>query len=447
MEDPSSLSTSFETASALSAEALRELRQRTQNALQASREHAARLEADITRQLDEIAATLSEHANSDDEQVSASEQHQAEIARLQKSLDDQQMAAFEARRSLELERDELKKKAAELDTRTRASQDEWRHQLLEFEAKLRDQHQSWNEQRAEWTATRTALERERDELQQKFELALQDVQRLRERGAELEHDLARRPAADQSDSTELVALRAERDALAERLEELERRPPAAIDPDAERQLADLQRRFELAVEDVRELKTKNTQLESQLASAGARCSVPPNDSDGMDWESQKRRLLAALEESSEAEEDEARRRERVTIEGTIEITDSVVAEKDRLIAELESQLGLAQNRSAPTDEDRDRRIHDLINADEVIAKYRERHQQLEREIEEKLRATELELSIERAKMARQKAELEELKADLAEQRQLFEANGGPAAPGAPKRRWLSKFGIDGKEKP
>jgi predicted secreted protein len=167
----------------------------------------------------------------------------------------------------------------------------------------------------------------------------------------------------------------------------------------------------------------------------------------MDWESQKRRLLAALEESSEAEEDEARRRERVTIEGTIEITDSVVAEKDRLIAELESQLGLAQNRSAPTDEDRDRRIHDLINADEVIAKYRERHQQLEREIEEKLRATELELSIERAKMARQKAELEELKADLAEQRQLFEANGGPTAPGAPKRRWLSKFGIDGKEKP
>src|SRR6478752_5195314 len=102
MEDPSSLSTSFETASALSAEALRELRQRTQNALQASREHAARLEADITRQLDEIAATLSEQANSDNEQVSASDQHQAEIGRLQKSLDDQQIAASEARRSLEL---------------------------------------------------------------------------------------------------------------------------------------------------------------------------------------------------------------------------------------------------------------------------------------------------------------------------------------------------------
>ncbi len=448
MEEPTSQPSSLETASALSTDALRELRERTQNALKASREHATRLEADITRRLDEIAATLSEQAEADGEQATSSEKQQAEIARLTRALDEQQKTALQASQSLELEREELKRKASELEVRNRASQDEWRNQLLDFEARLRDQHQSWNEQRAEWTATRADLERERDELQQKFELALEDVQRLRERGAELEHDLARRPAVDQSDSTELVALRAERDALAERIESLEQRPAAPMDADAEQQLADLQRRFELAVEDVRELKTKNSQLESQLAAASSRPSAGPHkDSGGMDWESQKRRLLAALEETTEAEDDLARRQERVTIEGTIEITDSVVAEKDRLITELKSQLGLAQSRSVPSDEDQARRIDDLIDADEVIATHRERHQQLEREIEEKLRATELELSVERAKMARQKAELEELKAELDDQRQLFEANGGPVAPGAPKRRWLSKFGIDGKEKP
>src|SRR4051794_14510239 len=113
MEEPTSLSTSPETATALSTEALRELRQRTQNALKASREHAARLEADITRRLDEIAETLNEQAQADDQQATTSEHDQLEIARLQKSLDDQQTAAYEALQLLELERDGLQKKAAE----------------------------------------------------------------------------------------------------------------------------------------------------------------------------------------------------------------------------------------------------------------------------------------------------------------------------------------------
>src|SRR2546430_4799 len=68
-----------------------------------------------------------------------------------------------------------------------------------------------------------------------------------------------------ADSAELVALRAERDALAARVKELEQRPVSQIDPNAEQQVADLQRRFELAVEDVRELKTINAKLETQLA--------------------------------------------------------------------------------------------------------------------------------------------------------------------------------------
>jgi hypothetical protein len=58
----------------------------------------------------------------------------------------------------------------------------------------------------------------------------------------------------------------------------------------------------------------------------------------------------------------------------------------------------------------------------------------------------LELSVERAKLARQKAELEELRANLESQRHQNEAAGVSAAPGTPRRRWLSKLGIDGKDK-
>ena len=244
---------------------------------------------------------------------------------------------------------------------------------------------------------RTELERERDELQHKFELALQDVQRLRERVAEMEHDLARRPGAAQADSTELVALRAERDALVEQVERLESRPTTQIDPDVEQQVSDLQRRFEMAVEDVRELKTKNAKLESQLASAGTHPATPQHDAGGMDWESQKRRLLASLEDGANREEDAASQQARATIEGTIEITDAVVAEKDRQLAQLTAELDALRNNPTEPNEVRDQKVIDLIDADEIIAEHRKRSQQMERETEDKLRAAELELSVERAK--------------------------------------------------
>ena len=65
-------------------------------------------------------------------------------------------------------------------------------------------------------------------------------------------------------------------------------------------------------------------------------------------------------------------------------------------------------------------------------------------MEDKLRAAELELSLERAKIARDKVELDELRADLESQRQPYDPNG-TARPGAPRRRWLSKLGLSGEE--
>ena len=447
MEEHGSSSSPLETASSLSAAALRALHERAQAALSASREQTASLEAEITRQLDDIAATLSEQIVAETHGVSEREQHLAEIARLNEELKISRETWCAERVSLEGERDELRRQVEELEARNRVSQDEWRKQLLDFEARLGEQHHSWDEQRLEWTAARTGLERERDELQQKFELALQDFQRLRERVAELEHDLARRPAADQSDSAELVALRAERDALAERARELEERPAAQLDPDVEQQMSDLQRRFELAVEDLREFKTKCAKLETQLAAASTRSpghSVR-QDTGGMDWESQKQRMLASLADDGDDRTDSARQEERVKIKGTIEITDAIVAEKDRRIAELMATAETARNKPADDEEARSQELSDLIDTDEVIVEHRRRGQQLEREAEDKLRAAELELSIERAKMARQKAELEELRSNLESERQLYEASGGPPAPGTPRRRWLSKLGIDGKE--
>jgi chromosome segregation ATPase len=364
-----------------------------------------------------------------------------EIERLTRELD----SGRAERADLQQACDQRAQQAAQLEANERAAREEWKRQLEEFELRLRDQQSKWNAQQSEWEETRRGLEHERDGLQHKFELALQDVQRLRGRVAELEEELSRRPEASHTDSAELVALRAERDALSERVEQLERQPAPQVDADTAQQLADLQRRFELAVEDVRELKSANSKLEAQLAAAGKRTAAP-GEGGALDWEAQKRRLLASLEEESESRDDPQRQQERATIEGTIEMTDAVVADKDREIAELKAQLASGGDRAPAADEEeRQRKLDEVIDADEVIAEHRKRIAQIEREMEEKLRAAELELSLERAKIARQKVELDELRADLESQRQSCSTSTAGATPGAPRRRWLSKLGLSGDE--
>lgn len=373
------------------------------------------------------------------------ESERDELAESRSSSESQRDHLTKKVADLEQERDELALKTATLESQIQASQADWRKQLLDFENRLCEQQAAWNEQRAESAKSRAAIEGERDELQQKFDLALEDLQRLRSKVTELEQDLSRRPEASAVDSAELVALRAERDELAARVAELEQRPAEPADANSEQQLADLQRRFELAVEDLREYKTKCGKLESQLAAASTRSASSAPDTGGNDWESQKRRLLASLEEGADGPETPVEKQQRITIEGTIEMTDAVIAEKDRQIAELQAQLAGGEI-SAPTETEQSRQINELIDADEIIAKHRKRHRELELELEEKLRAAELELSIERAKMARQKAELEDLKSELDSKQQQFESSTAAPSPGQPKRRWRDKLGLGGDEK-
>ncbi|MEX2091558.1 MAG: hypothetical protein WD971_02720, partial [Pirellulales bacterium] len=280
---------------------------------------------------------------------------------------------------------------------------------------------------------------DRDELQQKFDLALEDMQRFRARVAELEQELASRPAPDDTDSVELVHLRAERDALAERITELEQKSTAPEDSDAAQERADLQRRFELAVEDVRDLKKRNAQLEVQRA-ASPKSAVPESSAGLGSWEATKKQMLADLEgEGGDVDDD--RQQERATIENTIRITDDALSHKDREIAELKSRLA----EGVSTAQDEDAAVHLLVDADEVIAKHRVRIAQLEKETQDKLRAAELELSVERARITRDTAHLTELKAEIDAQRASGETHSGPGGAQHPKRRWLTKLGLSGDE--
>src|SRR5689334_8360256 len=126
MEESASSSSSRPAAAALSASTLRELQQRAQTALAASREQAARLEADITRQLDDLAATLSEQVASEKGVAAESGELRSQVDRLTTDLTTARETWQKEQAALEAERDAVQQHAADLEAKLKASQEEWR---------------------------------------------------------------------------------------------------------------------------------------------------------------------------------------------------------------------------------------------------------------------------------------------------------------------------------
>jgi len=238
---------------------------------------------------------------------------------------------------------------------------------------------------------------------------------------------------------ETAQLRADRDRLAERLSSAEQRLETENSPDESSRRQELQRRFEMAVQDLREQKERNVALENRLACKAA--GIPAALVGGGDWESQKRHLLESLAADDEDEDGDPETSERrLSLEATIAITDEVVAQKDREIAELrqllEDQAGnigsIAVGATA---------IAGILDQDELIAQERARLAQVQAEWREKLRQAEIDISVQRATIARDRAQIDEKLANHQFDLDRMKAVG-PSTPGAkPSRRWLSRLGL------
>jgi hypothetical protein len=241
---------------------------------------------------------------------------------------------------------------------------------------------------------------------------------------------------------ELDELRAGRQQLLDRLEQATADLDQQTDPETDQKHDDLRRRFEMAVEDLREVKARNAELEAELQAADRdpRPAAPERTSvGGLDWESQKEQLMAQLSEFDDDDEDEVQ--DRLTIEDAMRITDGVVAEKDRLIADLQAQL-----EAGPGGEPGREPASELLDGDEAIQQERAKLLQLQESWKEKLRKAEIEISVERAKLARERSKMEEriqaLEARLAERSDTPGSTDKPA--GAKKssgRKWLSRLGL------
>ncbi len=214
--------------------------------------------------------------------------------------------------------------------------------------------------------------------------------------------------------------------------------------DLAQQLEDLRRRYEMAVEDLKAERARAEELEARLEQKEEANSAW-GDEANLDWERQKQQLLAALESDFD-EDDPEEEEQRIQLEQVIARTDRLLAEKDREIAELKKLLdeqsstweGMALGAAA---------VADLLDKDEIVRQERENLKALQEQWKEKLRQAEVELSLERAKLARQKAEIDdklhELHQKLAQLEKMSEEARAAAAQNTltKTRSWLKRLGL------
>jgi hypothetical protein len=187
-----------------------------------------------------------------------------------------------------------------------------------------------------------------------------------------------------------------------------------------------------------ELRIQNAELSEQNQSSSQLLS----------WEQRKEQLLRELEfQSTDTDEsDDANRIRRVIVSSQREIDqrDELIRERDREIEELQMLLtrqstvtnGVAVGAAA---------IAQILDADEFIQNERDNLRRLQAEWEEKLRIAEIEISMERAKIARERSQNEVANATLTrkeEDQAAIEVESFQNSNATNrKRRWMSRLGI------
>jgi len=209
---------------------------------------------------------------------------------------------------------------------------------------------------------------------------------------------------------------------------------------------DLRRRYEMSIDDLRELRARNEELQEQLASArrGGGGNASQISSGVLNWEAEKKRILAALEADFE-EDNEEDRQEKLKIQEVIRRTDRVAAEKNREIGELRALLE-SQASNIGTMAVGAAALGQILDTDAVIQEERKNLARLQEEWRDKLRQAEIEISLERAKNARERSQLDEKLRALEQQGVNPTIVGKEKEPAKPTRgRWLARLGLTGSE--
>ncbi len=210
-----------------------------------------------------------------------------------------------------------------------------------------------------------------------------------------------------------------------------------------------------------ELRQQNNDLAARLASENVRSTVSSaqsSTSDALTWEERKALILKQMEQDSfdaevfvaelqsEFENEEETPADFVhALLNRLNRADAELVKRDAEIGELRMLLqqqsatrhhGVAIGAAA---------IAELIDADELIIEERGRLQLMQAEWEDKFRRSEIDASLERAKLSRERQQLADKTAKLEEQMEHLrrEARQTEEVGSASSRRWMVKLGLAG----
>jgi hypothetical protein len=181
-------------------------------------------------------------------------------------------------------------------------------------------------------------------------------------------------------------------------------------------------------------------LEEVLAKSHA---APAASSKYRNWELEKQQILAAMEADFD-EQSEEDHQQRLKIEEVIRKTDTLMADKDREIGELRHLLE-DQSGNLGTVAVGAAALGEVLDQDALVREAREDLRRLQEQMREKMRQAEVEFSIERAKIARQRQELEE-RARFLENYAPPEPSETPTPQKSTRGRWLERLGLKEGEK-
>ncbi len=239
------------------------------------------------------------------------------------------------------------------------------------------------------------------------------------------------------------------------------RQAASSDLDREtldEQILDYQIQIEEYQQRIADLEEQNGDLASRVASNNVRQTVAcasSSSGDALSWEERKELILQQMEAGSFDGESFSRDVRQSDSDEPLDpvayvrqLNDEIAKTRDELerrdaeIHELRSLLdaqsgacdgGVAIGAAA---------IAEMIDADELVQQERERLQVLQEEWEEKFRQGEIEASLERAKLSRERLELAKKNSELEEQLEhIRRENRCVEETGPSSRKWLTKLGL------
>ncbi len=326
--------------------------------------------------------------------------------------------------------EQLRQQQLSDDSQSTAAASQQTQQIAELQQALQAAHSELANARQDWQAAlaelesnqldaqglRDALNDAQQELQQTHDTLSSTQQNLQET-AQLLQDLELSQSTQSAQSIEAEQVR--------------------------ERLADLQRQLATANQELEDLKQQNFDLASQVAKHQVVTSGhTPHvsfDSSTLSWEERKKLIMRQLEQDNHDDElatEPEQTARRLQIEDVVRATQMEIEQRDAQIAELQTiveqqsdtRQGVAIGAAA---------FAQAFESDEIIQQERLKLKEMQLQWEQKLRQAEIDVSLERAKLARERTQLEyELEETKREKATL------PSDPAnSKKRKWLEHLGL------